>query len=594
MQALTLLAVAAVAWAIPSPETAQHPAVTEAPASDPRTYADETGFAKRAKLIIDGLKGEDLSKWRRGYFAGGDPGKYLPGAAMAKLIVDPSAADVRKYMNDGRSYKESYHFAVVNWGRFLPLFGSVLTDETQKKLADHHGRSNRYFNQGGTENHKIMWLAAAAVLPHYVVGNRFSGLSKEKAIAQARDHLRTYVKGLYAAGQGEWDSSTYLMFDLHGMLNIYDFSKDEDTRLIAKAALDWYAAGYALKYRDGAFTAPNQRGFAKGVVKTIGDQTGWLWWGLQGGHELAEARGFRYAMHAATSSWRPGKVLCKIAQKKLPGLPVEQRNTKPNYWYGLRQQPRAGVYHETVYIAEKFTVGTLWNGHGSQMTRFMVAVESDRGAVVFTGGNPRKSDHRGKKTGIGFADGNCRYTQFAAMGPTVMSLSRCPGDDKDAAYSFFTLPEGIEPKEYKGWQVMAVGDTTVAVYPLGGQPEIAEVVGRKNRKTRMLKIRGHDTGFVVHVGKPADLAKMRVTADSVTSASGKVLKMTFSPATENDAHGNRVADVAIDGKKVDVGTWPIYSGPFVTQRDGVLTVSDGQDGYTVDFTGDLPVYGTGR
>ena len=34
----------------------------------------------------------------------------------------------------------------------------------------------------------------------------------------------------------------------------------------------------------------------------------------------------------------------------------------------------------------------------------------------------------------------------------------------------------------------------------------------------------------------------------------------------------------------------IYSGPFVHLAGGVLSVSDGRDGYRVDFTGDLPVY----
>lgn len=561
---IPLIALAALAWDVPSPQKASHPAVKEAPASDPRTYTDETAFQKRVQLIVAGLKDENLQKWRTGYFASGDPGKFLPGAAMAKLLTDPKAADAIQYMNDDRSYKEHYHFAVVNWARFLPLFGDVLTADTKKKLA------------------------AANVMPSYVEGGRFSGLSTDQALAKAKETLRKYVKGLYAAGQGEWDSSTYLMFDLHGMLNIYDFAKDDETRLLAKAALDWYVAGYALKYRDGVYTAPNQRGFAGASASNISDKTGWLWWGLPGGHELPKADGFRYAIHPATSSWRPNKVLCNIAQKKLAPLPAEQRNTKPNYWFGGGLEPKAGQYHETVYLAPQFTIGTLWTGHGSQMTRFMIAVQSDKGAIIFTGGNPRCSDHTGKKTGIGFADGNGRYTQFAAMGPTVMSLSQVPADDAEAAFSFFSLPEGVTPKEVAGWQTLAIGDVTVALYPLGGKAEVAETA--PDKKGKYLKIPGAKTGFVVHVGN--DFAKLKVTDNSVTDATGKVLTMKFNPATADDAHGNRVADVTIDGQPVDVSKWPLYSGPFVTQQPGILTVSDGKDGYSVDFTGDLPVYKT--
>ena len=72
-------------------------------------------MAARAKRIRSGLAKEDLQRWRTGYFAGGDPGKYLPGAAMARLIEDPNDAEARRYMNDDRSYKEQYHFAAVNW-----------------------------------------------------------------------------------------------------------------------------------------------------------------------------------------------------------------------------------------------------------------------------------------------------------------------------------------------------------------------------------------------------------------------------------------------------------------------------------------------
>lgn len=587
---LVVLAVAAP-WNVPSPEKIEHPSAKAAPASDPRTYADESGFQVRAKLVIDGLAPIDPVRWRQGWFKGGDPGKYLPTVCMAKLLLNPDDQVARQYMNDARSYAETYHFAVVNWGRFLPLFGDALTPETKRKLADAHGRGNRYFDQQGTENHKIMWLAAANVMPSYVDGNRFSGMGTTEALARAKKDLRDYVKALYAAGQGEWDSPTYLMFDLHGMLNIYDFAKDPETRLLAQAALDWYVAGYALKYRDGVYTAPNQRGYAGAPVSSISDWTGWLWWNSHATVTTNESRAFLYTIHPATSGWRPNKVLCNIAHKKLPGLPVEQRNTKPNYYYGLGLPPKAGNYVETVCIGEKFTMGTLWNGHGSQVTRFMIAVETDKGAVTFSGGNPRQSDHTGKKTGIGFGDGNGRHTQFAALGPTVMSLSQCPDDDTEAAFSFFSLPQGVEPREAGGWQTMTVGGVAVSLYPLGGKAVVAQTEpDKRGNFVRYIKIAGSRTGFVVHVGDAGDLAKMKVGEDGFTDASGRTLKMKFNPAAEGDAHGNRLAEVVIDGKDVGAAGWQIYGGPFVAQSPGVLDVTDGRDGYKVDFTGDLPVY----
>lgn len=586
----------AAAWNVPAPDNIEHPGAKEAPASDPRSYPDADGFRQRADLIIAGLKDEDLGRWRRGYFAGGDPGKYLPGAAMAKLLADPQAADARRYMNDDRSYKEHYHFAALNWARFLPLFGDALTAETKQKLADTVAKY-AYFGQGGTENHKVMWLTSANVLPAYISGDRFSSMTTSAALARAKEELRRYVKGLYAAGQGEWDSGTYLMFDLHGMLNVYDFSKDPQCRLLAKAALDWYAAAYALKYTDGLYCGPNQRGYYDQAISSIADQTGWLWWGTTASYQPTNAPGFRYAMHAVTSGWRPNAVLCNIARRQLPRLPVEQRNTKPNYWFGQNLPPAAGLYAETVYIAPQFTIGTLWNGHGSQITRFQIAIATPQGAVGITGGNPRQSDHTGKKTGLGFRDGNGRYTQFAAHENVVVSLSQAPLDDSDAAFSFVTVPDGVTPQPASGgWWTMKVHTTTVHIYPLGAKAEFCtSEPGREGRTLRYLKIAGHRTGFVAVVG---DASAVRVDTNRFATAmevrcalgGGRSLEVRFAPAPDGDAHGNRLATVRIDGQSVNPKDWPIYSGPYVAQQPAILTVNDGRSGFVVDFNGDWPVY----
>jgi len=51
-----------------------------------------------------------------------------------------------------------------------------------------------------------------------------------------------------------------------------------------------------------------------------------------------------------------------------------------------------------------------------------------------------------------------------------------------------------------------------------------------------------------------------------------------------------VPTVSLDGAAIDQAGWPVYDGPFVRCRDGVLTVSDGSESFTIDATGDLPVY----
>ncbi len=597
-------------WPLPAPGHRPHPAAGTA--ADPQTYSDGAGFKQRRQELITALATNDLSKWRRGYFAGGDPGKYIPGPAMAKLLLNPDDAEARQFMNDARSPKEHYHFAAINWARFLPVFGSALTPETKHTLAAEAGKYSAYLNLGGTENHKMMNLCAAAVLPEYLEGGRIANKDKEAALREAKEKLRAYVKGLYAAGQGEWDSPTYLMFDLHGFLNIYDFSSDPEMRLIAAAALDWFTAAYALKYRDGIYCGPNQRGYYDQAMQSIAGQTGWLWWGSSVKPESAAS--FNYAIHPSTSSWRPNAALTRIARKELPGLPVTLENTKPNYWFGQGIPPKAGEYPETLHIAKSFTMGSIWQGFGSQITRFQLVANGPAGPLALTGGHPRKSDHTGKKLDeITYRDGGGRYDQSAQAGPLYISLSRIP-DDEPLDYTFVSIPDGVKPERIGDRWIFRMGDAWACVVPFGGKSEIGapdmnpkEIASREKAASKgetppplppILKIFGRPSGFAVIAAEgkdfqdPAAFAKWSEENYQFDTKKfrgdvevGVAIKGMEPIVVRHDAQSGIAQTTGI---KPPGGA--IYSGPFVKLDKCLLEVSDGKSGYAVDFSGDLPVY----
>jgi hypothetical protein len=254
-------------------------------------------------------------------------------------------------------------------------------------------------------------------------------------------------------------------------------------------------------------------------------------------------------------------------------------------------------------------MGSMWDAHRSQLARFQIAAEGPDGAVTFIGGHPRKSDHRGAKTGAGFFDGTGRYIQSAQTGATYVAMARVPEDD-ELDYAYFLLPAGAEPKRAGDWFVVTVGKTVVAVRPIAGRAELTEIdAGKKLGTLRALKFPGRRTGFIVEAADDtttpaaADLvralAKTRLDAAglakdpmtlSYTNVRGRTISMAFDPDPTGDEHGSRAAKVRLDGTPVDLASWPIYSGPFVEQRPGVLTVNDGREGYTIDFTGDLPKY----
>jgi len=605
-----IVAGAAPSAAGPFPLPASHPGAAEAPTSSPTTYPDETGFQRRRELLLRSLAEGGLDRWRRGYFSGGDPGKYLPGHAMAKLLLNPDDPEPARYMNDERSYKEHYHFAAVNWGRFVPLFGDrVLTPETRRKLADEAARYTAYLTGGGTENHKTMWWTTANVLPHYLDSERFAGRDREAALAEAKRRLFDYVSGLFDAGPGEWDSSTYYAFTINGLLNIYDFSPDEECRRLAKAGLDLMIAGYALKYTDGLFCGPNQRGWYDRALASNTDHLGYLWFGAPADPTPQEAFNFRYTLHAITSAYRPNTVLCHIARKELTALPVSQNNRKGNYWHGQNIRPALAA-HETLHLGRHFTMGSLWDAHASQHTRFQIVVRRQELPLSFFGAHPRQSDASGRKAGIGYKDGTGRYVQSAQVGATYLMAAFIP-EDEPIDHVYFRFPQGHAPTPVSGgaWAIHAP-TATILLRPFGGTASVGPSAphGKDNAETiEIFQVRGRRVGYIVEVfdaeEAPADLAAWTAAHtgpdDSAWAARGQIryrlrdgreLSFTFNPDPQADRHGDRLAACALDDQPMDMN-WPwVWGGPLVHLEHRVLRVTDGRIGFEIDFTKSLPVY----
>jgi hypothetical protein len=587
-------------------------------AADRLAYPDEKGFQERRAAVIEALTVQDLSTYRKGWFTGGDPGKYLTAHAMARLLKDPKDAEALKYMNDDRSPREHYHFAAVNWARFIPLFGSALTPETLAAFERYGANAGTYCAPDirGTENHKVMQLTSGVVLPDYLTAARFGGRDRAGCQAEAKRWLQWYVKGLYARGQGEWDSSSYLPFDVNGMLNIHDFSKDEASRLLARAALDWYATALALKYVNGMHTGPKERGWTERPFDSGACLNGWVWWGSSATPDAKQLRGGRTAIHPVTSSYRPNRVLCDLARRQLVGLPAEFQNSKPDYWHGLdkprHKNPVLGQSAETLYVHEQFTLGTMWSDPDTctQLTRMQLGVATSNGVVAFTGGapgsyngEPRYTAGQGSHISRPSPDVDPKteavYVQYAQAGPVAICMAAFPTHAKEP-FTYFTTP--VDPAKVGDVWVMTVGDVFVGVRALTSTGATGRVVlgGGKGGGLPALKFAEPRSGWVLRVATRREFADATRFAEAfdkscdrsawakalsvgVTLPDGRVLRMQY-------AAGRDRCEAWLDDQPVRLNRDGVYDGPFVTQKGGVLTVRNGLDSFTVDFSGDAPVY----
>ena len=173
-------------------------------------------------------------------------------------------------------------------------------------------------------------------------------------------------------------------------------------------------------------------------------------------------------------------------------------------------------------------------------------------------------------------------------------------ENEEHQYTFFSIPEGLDPQPQGDWWVFTVpgrsGETRVQVRALYGKAELSTTPpDKKGRSKPLLKFPGQTSGFLCVVGedRPTDL-EVTGTQVSYRAPDGQRVSFAFNPDPAGDCHGNREAQVSLDGTALDVASWDIYGGPFLQQTPGVVTLSDGRESFTIDFRGELPRYSKAR
>ncbi len=255
-------------------------------------------------------------------------------------------------------------------------------------------------------------------------------------------------------------------------------------------------------------------------------------------------------------------------------------------------------------------MGSLWDGHASQHTRFQIVARTDDAPLSFFAGHPRRSDHTGKKIDLGYQDGTGRYVQSAQFDATYIVAAFIPEDDP-ADHVYFRYPAGHAPEPVaEGTWAVRTPRALILLRPFGGEAAIAPSAphGKNQAETiEIFQVRGRRVGMVIEVfdredipdDLPAWLAA-HPAADTGAWADrgairyrmrdGRDIEFVFNPDPEGDRHGDRPARVAINGQPLDLD-WPwVWGGPLVRLENRILTVSDGRGGFVIDFTGDLPVY----
>ncbi len=343
---------------------------------------------------------------------------------------------------------------------------------------------NSWVDIRGTDNLRAMREQAIYLMAEEV-GNA--------ATAQAaKQRIRQYVEALYLTGMPEWDSSNYLGHALTGWLPLYDFAKDPEVGLLAKAALDFVCVSAAVKYYGGSWAGPSIRDYGN-----IGPHAGAAgeFWHYFGGVDSPAAEPYRDFVHVMTSGYRPPPAAVELARKRLP-YPCEILASKPSYtgWTqpGGEKMP---AHFETTWIGHHTQMGSLPRGHadanGMNLNGFrLMAENSQRGADTLIFFTAAKFSH-----GLSTATNGRDF--LAQNGAALLWLNAQP----DAEFHLF-LPKSAEVRQASGKVWLRLEKSWIALHPLG------------------LKIDGLDAALTETLCGPGKDGRILFPQDQIWSARG--------------------------------------------------------------------------
>ena len=305
-------------------------------------------------------------------------------------------------------------FTLKHQGRKYFLFGPYLDPAYKTRMfnaakiwteVDPNGRPNPYFKKNGegwTPETKNSWvdvrstdnLRAMREVNVYLFAEE---TGNEATRAAYKSRLHAYAQRLYRTGLGEWDSENYFGHTTASWLNLYDFAKDPEVRLDAKAALDWFSVAAALSYYRGGWPAPNKRDYG-GANRVYGSGAPRFYQLYFGENVLPNSDPEPDVIHIMTSRYRPPLAAMALARKDF-AKPVELLEAKPSYDEWSSQKPPESLV--TMFYGNTFQMGSLVSkGANGDVGPFKIGMESPvRGVDFFLANTMSTVGHQSKNAG---------------------------------------------------------------------------------------------------------------------------------------------------------------------------------------------------
>lgn len=505
-----------------------------------------------------------------------DPQKYVFPKALARLHFNPqdtwAQAMVGQFWDKGGDpaphAASFYHFAAYGLVRLLFAFPEAVAPH-RDAILQAAMQEEQLFSADGTENHIAMWRTSG-----YLFAQEAGDARRLSAMT---DWINGYAKRLRENGQGEWDSSTYMTFDVASWLNVRDYAKDAGIRATAQQVVDTFAEQMARKYVQGAFAGAEKRGFSKGSADTIAGYNGWLWFGdvpVPVNNDFFSQSAI-YSVVPALSPYRPPAATVELALKRTVTAPKTILIVRPNYL-----MTRPGEAEEILYLTSRYGVGSStkspiggWGGGDTQETlwKFVAKGTAQTGGARVIGGAGAGYAARSKYSGMGrspwdqvwqqgsvvvqmtcvhrnaddlTAEAKALFDQWKQQGNTPKVSW---ADPVPQSWAYTTVPAAAAIETVDGVLLVRMGDVFAGIRPLHGAftevPADETKAGQDRRVFRTESGRGELTGWLYEFGDESTgswesfatlfPAPERLKVDSLQvtyrPVRGDVVRVSFNP-----------------------------------------------------------------
>ncbi len=425
---------------------------------------------------------------------------------------------------------------------------------------------NSWVDVRGTEN-----LASMRWTSVYLMAEE---TGNEKTRQKYKDQILTYARGLYRVGMGEWDSENYLGHTITPWHNLYDFAKDPEVKMAAKAILDWLYTAAAYKYYRGGYNGPTKRDYNHVNPFCPVATLAWIYFG-----DAVETMHHEYEsdeVHLITSAYRPPLATMKLARKSFQ-RPRELLASKSGYKAVQNGDYDAPAqFHETQYIGQTFLLGSLAEGTSTgkgDVNGFKVMTYSRKRGVndiqCVPGPDPRRAGSPQYKSGM--TAGPNRVGQYENLAIWLVKDGQAPWR--------WVMPDAVGVEQTGQVTFLQSDKTWVAILPInmtirGVDEELTELVkyehkGGKKRMKRGKPVEdwidhkvvagqgkgGAFCGFAIEIGEGMDYDAFKRDVLSKTKL------------TVEDLSAGKIQLTGSDGKRLGYA-WGDSLAGFRVRRDG--------------------------